>query len=69
MVAAFNAGLLIRTTGDTIAMSPPLIIERKEVDRIFETLVDIIDVWTESTTGAYPVFRGTRPGAPWGENA
>ena len=43
MVAAFNAGLLIRTTGDTIAMSPPLIIERAEVDRIFETLAPIID--------------------------
>jgi beta-alanine--pyruvate transaminase len=43
MVAAFNAGLLIRTTGDTIAMSPPLIIERAEIDRIFETLATIID--------------------------
>jgi len=43
LVAAFNAGLLIRTTGDTIAMSPPLIIERADVDRIFETLVTIID--------------------------
>ncbi len=43
MVAAFNAGLLIRTTGDTIAMSPPLIIERAQVDRIFETLATIID--------------------------
>jgi beta-alanine--pyruvate transaminase len=43
LVAAFNAGLLIRTTGDTIAMSPPLIIQRAEVDRIFETLVSIID--------------------------
>ncbi len=43
LVAAFNAGLLIRTTGDTIAMSPPLIIERAEVDRIFETLTTIID--------------------------
>ncbi len=43
LVAAFNAGLLIRTTGDTIAMSPPLIIERAEVDWIFETLVKIID--------------------------
>ena len=42
-VAAFNAGLLIRTTGDTIAMSPPLIIEEKEVDWIFETLAKIID--------------------------
>jgi len=43
MVAAFNAGLLIRVTGDTIAMSPPLVIERKDVDRIFETLGTIID--------------------------
>jgi beta-alanine--pyruvate transaminase len=43
MVAAFNAGLLIRVTGDTIAMSPPLTIERKDVDRIFETLGAIID--------------------------
>jgi beta-alanine--pyruvate transaminase len=43
LVAAFNAGLLIRTTGDTIAMSPPLTVERKDVDRIFETLAGIID--------------------------
>ncbi|MGH8129244.1 MAG: aspartate aminotransferase family protein [Steroidobacteraceae bacterium] len=43
LVAAFNAGLLIRTTGDTIAMSPPLIIERAEVNRIFEILGAIID--------------------------
>jgi beta-alanine--pyruvate transaminase len=43
LVAAFNAGLLIRITGDTIAMSPPLIIERKDVDRLFETLAGIID--------------------------
>ena len=43
LVAAFNAGILIRTTGDTIAMSPPFIIERAEVDRIFETLGTIID--------------------------
>jgi beta-alanine--pyruvate transaminase len=43
LVAAFNAGLLVRTTGDIIAMSPPLIIERKDVDRLFETLAGIID--------------------------
>jgi len=43
LVAAFKAGLLIRTTGDTIAMSPPLIVERAEVDGIFETLATIID--------------------------
>ncbi len=43
LVAAFNAGLLIRITGDTLALSPPFIIERKDVDRIFDTLVTIID--------------------------
>ena len=43
LVGAFEAGLLIRTTGDTIALSPPLIIERAQVDRIFETLAPIID--------------------------
>jgi beta-alanine--pyruvate transaminase len=43
LVKAFEAGLLIRTTGDTIAMSPPLIIERAQVDRIFEILTPIID--------------------------
>jgi beta-alanine--pyruvate transaminase len=43
LVAAFEAGLLIRTTGDSIAVSPPLILERKDVDRIFETLAGIID--------------------------
>jgi beta-alanine--pyruvate transaminase len=31
-------GLLIRTTGDTIALSPPLIIERAHVDRLIEIL-------------------------------
>ena len=43
LVAAFEAGLLIRTTGDTIALSPPLILERKDIDRIFETLTRVID--------------------------
>ncbi len=43
LVKAFEAGLLIRTTGDTIAMSPPLIIEREQVDRIFAILTPIID--------------------------
>ncbi len=38
----FDAGLLIRTTGDIIALSPPLIIEAAHVDRIVETLTDAI---------------------------
>ena len=38
-----RAGLLVRVTGDMIALSPPLIIERKHVDQIFGTLAAIID--------------------------
>ena len=34
----WEQGLMIRTTGDTIALSPPLIIERSHVDRIVETI-------------------------------
>jgi beta-alanine--pyruvate transaminase len=32
---AFEAGVLIRVTGDTIALSPPLIIEPAQIDRLF----------------------------------
>jgi len=34
----FKRGLMIRYTGDTLAMSPPLIVEKSEIDRIAETL-------------------------------
>jgi len=34
----WEKGVLIRTTGDTIALSPPLIIERKHIDHIIDTL-------------------------------
>lgn len=39
---AYEAGLLIRTTGDTIALSPPLIIEKSHIDFAFDTLRNII---------------------------
>jgi beta-alanine--pyruvate transaminase len=38
----FERGILIRTTGDIIALSPPLIIERKQVDQLFGTLADVL---------------------------
>ena len=38
LVECFRRGLLIRTTGDTIALSPPLIVEKPEIDRMAETL-------------------------------
>jgi beta-alanine--pyruvate transaminase len=37
-VECFEQGVLIRTTGDTIALSPPLIVEPEQIDRLFETL-------------------------------
>jgi len=35
---AFDAGLLIRVTADIIALSPPLIIDKAQVDQVVETL-------------------------------
>jgi beta-alanine--pyruvate transaminase len=39
---AFDAGLLVRVTGDTIALSPPLIITEAQIDEIVETLGNAI---------------------------
>jgi beta-alanine--pyruvate transaminase len=41
-LAAFEKGLLIRTTGDIIALSPPLIICRAEIDQIVEILSSVL---------------------------
>jgi beta-alanine--pyruvate transaminase len=38
----WEKGLLIRTTGDTIALSPPLILENKHIDQIVGTLSDAL---------------------------
>ena len=38
----WEKGLLIRTTGDTIALSPPLIIENKHIDQIIGTVSDAL---------------------------
>ena len=42
LVKAFEAGVLIRYTGDTLAFSPPLIIEKPQIDRIFSTVRDLL---------------------------
>ena len=39
---AYDDGLLIRTTGDIIAMSPPLIVEKHHIDEIFGKLREIL---------------------------
>lgn len=38
----FEKGLLIRTTGDIIALSPPLIVSKDQIDEIFDTLAKVI---------------------------
>ncbi|MBE0595193.1 MAG: aspartate aminotransferase family protein [Burkholderiaceae bacterium] len=42
MVGTFEAGVLMRYTGDTLALSPPLILEREHIDRIVETIRKVL---------------------------
>jgi beta-alanine--pyruvate transaminase len=42
LVEAFRSGLLIRVTGDIIALSPPLIIERKEIEQLVDLLGGVL---------------------------
>ncbi|WP_226791941.1 aspartate aminotransferase family protein [Altererythrobacter sp. CC-YST694] len=39
---AFDSGLLIRVTGDIIALSPPLILEQAHIDEIFGKLAEVL---------------------------
>ena len=41
-VKAFEAGLLIRQTGDIIALSPPLIISKEQIDTLFDTITKVL---------------------------
>ena len=41
-VRAFEQGLLVRVTGDIIAMSPPLIIEKQHIDQVFGILGGVL---------------------------
>ena len=41
-VKAFEAGVLIRVTGDIIALSPPLIIEKQQIDRLFGCIREVL---------------------------
>jgi beta-alanine--pyruvate transaminase len=41
-VKAFEKGILIRGTGDIIALSPPLIVEPKHIDQLVSTLREIL---------------------------
>jgi beta-alanine--pyruvate transaminase len=39
---AFEAGILVRAAGDITAMSPPLVIEKSQIDQLVETLGKVI---------------------------
>ena len=39
---AFADGVLIRTTGDIIALSPPLVLEKKHIDELFGKLATVL---------------------------
>jgi len=41
-VKAYEKGILIRVTGDIVALSPPLIIEPAQIDELIATLAEII---------------------------
>lgn len=38
----WERGVLIRTTGDTIALSPPLIVENAHIDQMVSTIADVL---------------------------
>ncbi|HYL23346.1 MAG TPA: aspartate aminotransferase family protein [Burkholderiales bacterium] len=42
LVKCFEAGVLTRYTADTLAFSPPLIVEKPQIDRIFETVRKVV---------------------------
>jgi hypothetical protein len=42
LVKCFEAGVLIRYTGDTLAFSPPLIVEKAQIDRIADTVRTVL---------------------------
>jgi beta-alanine--pyruvate transaminase len=39
---AFESGVLIRVTGDIIALSPPLIVEKAQIERLFQTVREVL---------------------------
>jgi beta-alanine--pyruvate transaminase len=41
--AAFDNGLLVRATGDIIALSPPLIVEKTQIDEMFGRIGELLE--------------------------
>ena len=43
LVDCFNSGLLVRVSGDIVALSPPLIVTKDQIDEIVEKLGAALD--------------------------
>jgi beta-alanine--pyruvate transaminase len=41
-VKAFERGVLVRYTGDILALSPPLIVEKQQIDRLFDCVREVL---------------------------
>ncbi|MBT4167255.1 MAG: aminotransferase class III-fold pyridoxal phosphate-dependent enzyme, partial [Rhodospirillaceae bacterium] len=41
-IKAYEAGLMVRVTGDIIALSPPLILEKSHIDEMVEITSNVI---------------------------
>jgi beta-alanine--pyruvate transaminase len=41
-VKCFERGLLVRQTGDILALSPPLIVEKAQIDDMFGLLREVL---------------------------
>jgi beta-alanine--pyruvate transaminase len=41
-LAAYEKGVMVRTTGDIIALSPPLIVSKEEIDMLVSVLADVL---------------------------
>ena len=54
---AFELGLMVRQSGDAIAMSPPLVIEKAQID-------EIIDITAKTIKAVAVVFFGEEPAIP-----
>jgi beta-alanine--pyruvate transaminase len=40
----FEKGALVRAAGDVIALSPPLIIEKAQIDQLFSVIAEVLKV-------------------------
>ena len=43
MIKAFEKGAMVRVTGDIIALSPPFIISRDQIDELLDLVRDVLN--------------------------